>query len=138
MAHHSSHEPHDTVHYVQELHAHDSWFRHAPHEPHHQQPHGETHAWAIVGFMVGTLIAVIIICFVVYWFMFEPLMRTESELVKEGGGYSAEFANSRTEWERQLKSYDWTDPAAGRIRIPIEVAKERIVAEYAARSQNAK
>ena len=138
MAHHTSHSPHDTVHYEQDLHEHDSWFRHSPDEPHHQQAHGETHAWAIVAFMVGTLAAVVVICFVVYWFMFEPLMRRESELVREGRAISAEFSNSRTEWERQLRSFDWTDPAAGRIRIPLEIAKQRVIAEYAAQSKKSK
>lgn len=133
--HHSGGEPHDTAHFVHELESHDTWFRHDAHAPHHQQAHGETQAWGIVWFMVGTLVAVVLVCAVVFWFIYEPLMRFEVERAKEGVAINTEYTDMRAQWEKQLSTYEWADSTAGRIRIPLDVAKERVIAEYAASSK---
>lgn len=133
--HASGGSPHDTAHFIHNLEDHDSWFRHSAEEPHHQAAHGETQAWGIVAFMAGTLGVVLVTALVVYFFMLDPLMRRQIEKVQEGREQvRGEYVSMRSTWETQLSSYEWNDPAAGKIRIPLDAAKKRIIESYAKES----
>lgn len=129
---HSTKSPQDSIHFEEALEEHDSWFRHSPDEPHHQQAHGDTNSWAIILFMIGTLGLVLVVALVTYYGAFEPLMRQEVERIAEGRPMSMEFVSSVSDGQRKLSSYEWVDPARGVVRVPLDVAKRLQLEEHLA------
>ncbi|MDX2114432.1 MAG: hypothetical protein SFZ24_02260 [Planctomycetota bacterium] len=125
------------MHYEHELHEHDSWFRHDAADPNHMAAHGETNAGAIVAFMAGTGGAVLIVALVVFYMIFEPLLRAEVVTKHEGVAVNGEYVTLRSEWNQQLSSYNWSDPARGRVSVPLAVAKELVIRESARPQQGA-
>lgn len=131
MGHHQGkNELHDSVHFEHALDEHDSWFRHSAVEPHHQEAHGGTKALAIVSFMAGTLVIVLLVASATYFGAFEPMMRAESERVQDGAVVNADFVSSRAAATQQLNSYEWVDPKKGTIRIPLDLAKKLQMEEH--------
>jgi hypothetical protein len=123
---------HDSIHYEHDLEEHDSWFRHDTTEPHHQEAHGATRAWGIIGFMVATLFLVLAVGLVTYYGAFEPLMRARLEAVGEGRPISLEHPSARSASVSRLNTYQWVDPAKGTVRIPMEVARRMQLEEHLA------
>ncbi len=113
---------HDSATFEHDLDEHDSWFRHDASEPHHQQSHGGTRAWAIVAVMAVTLGVVLMTSFVTYYGAFEPLMRAEREKA-EARPLDADFLTARSAAQSQFNSYEWADPKKGLVRVPLDVAK---------------
>ncbi len=127
---HPAHETHSAADYEHELVEHDSWFRHDTAEPQHQASHGETSA---IGILL-TLFATVVFVFgtggvVLVWFGHE--WREFAIVQEEQKTNVTDLRNARAEWERVLSSYEWADPATGRVRIPLELAKSRVIDRYA-------
>jgi len=127
---HPAHETHTAADYEHELIEHDSWFRHDASEPRHQESHGETSALGIL----LTLFATVVFVFgtggvVLVWFGNE--WREFAHVQEEVHTNVAEIRSARAEWQRRLSTYEWTDPAAGRVTIPLEAAKARVIERYA-------
>lgn len=129
----TNHDPHDSIHYEHDLDEHDSWFRHAADEPHHQSAHGATRGGVIIGFMLGTLAIVLVVSAVVYYSIYEPLVRREVEQKHElrTVHLTTQFVSMHADWQARLRAYEWADPAAGRVRIPLDAARKRVIDEYA-------
>lgn len=123
---------HTLERFEQELEEHDSWFRHTAAEPHHQEAHGSTNAVGIALFMAGTLVATVAVSLIIYYWAFEPMVRRQVELVREMRPISTEYQSTRAEWERQLGGYEWVDPAAGTVRVPLDLARRLRLQEHLA------
>jgi hypothetical protein len=131
MAHDHTH-PHTVEELEETLHAHDDWFRHDAAAPHHQQPHGETKAWGILGFMAATLVFVLVVGYASF-FLWEDWTRAQSVKVFEGQTKRSEYLSLRADWQKRLTSYEWADAAKGTVHIPIDQAKKQVAAYYAAK-----
>lgn len=123
---------HTLERFEEDLEEHDSWFRHAAADPHHQEAHGSTNAVGIALFMAGTLAATLAVCLMVYYWAFEPMVRKQVERVREMRPISTEYQSARAEWERQLGSFEWVDPASGTVRVPIDLARRLRLREHLA------
>lgn len=136
--HHSSpaglHETHTVVDFEHALVSHDSWFRHDSNEPTHQSAHGETKAWGIVAFMAGTLVFVVVVSYLAY-FYYEGLTRDRLVSFQEAQTPSAEQISMRAEWSARLSKYEWADAQTGTVRIPLDAAKKRVIQLYASTPQ---
>jgi hypothetical protein len=114
--------------HLEALDHHDDWFRHDPSEQ-HQDAHGDTQALGIIAFMVGTLVVVIVVSLAAYY-LFESWGRKQLLVNNERRTKTAEYQSLRAEWTRQLGAYEWTDAAAGKVRIPLELARTRVIDLY--------
>lgn len=114
--------------HLEALDHHDDWFRHDASEQ-HQEAHGDTQALGIIAFMVGTLVVVIAVSLAAYY-LFESWGRKQLLVNNERRTKTAEYQSLRAEWTRQLGAYEWTDAAAGKVRIPLELARTRVIDLY--------
>lgn len=128
---HRTHTPEEFEH---ELVAHDEWFRHDATEPHHQQAHGSTNTWIINAFFVATVAFVAVTALVVLA-LFKWDVNRVKVVQQERTPISTEAQNLRAEWDSRLHSYQWSDPQTGRVRVPLEVAKQLVINEYKASVQ---
>lgn len=122
---------HDSITFEHDLEEHDSWFRHDASEPHHQEAHGGTNAWGIIGVMAATLFVVNLTAAVTYHGLFEPLMRAEREKA-ENRPVNAEYVTMRSAAQSQFNSYEWADASKGLVRVPLDVAKKMQMEEQRA------
>lgn len=129
MTHDHTHGvPHTPEELSESLHAHDEWFRHSPDE-HHQEAHGATNARVILAFLAGTVALVAVVGFVVFK-MFEHGLWAEQVRLQEHRTPRAEYQSLRAEWQQQLTTFAWTDREAGRVRVPLDVAKRLVMEEF--------
>ena len=120
----------------------DSWHHHEAAEGMPQHEHaGVADPVAIARWFTGILIAVVglIIVLSVYFVKYTTKMRHER--IETFGWISKEAAAARAQAEGQLgmagapPAYEWADPAAGRVQIPIDQAMNEVVAKYAAKKK---
>lgn len=133
MSHDHAH-PHTIAELEESLHAHDDWFRHDATEPHHQEAHGETKAWGIIGIMAATIVFVVIVGYASF-FLWEDWTRRQSVKVFEGQTNRTEYNSLRAEWRRQLTTYSWADAEKGLVAVPLEEAKKQVLSYYAAKQK---
>lgn len=132
MSHHNDQHGHHTkADFEAELTHHDDWFRHTPGE-HHQAAHGETNPWAVG----GTLILVVVVTFGVAFYVLNYFQRAvaHEKLVKREQRtdltWGAETAATKANWNNELNSYKVLDPKTGTVGLPLDVAMDKVVAEY--------
>lgn len=110
----------------------DSWHRHSADEGAPQVEHG-SHATptvlaiTFVGMVLG--VAAVVLILIAYFNTYVSQVKAEKE---EGVGMAGEFEAYRAESLEHLAGYGWTDAAADRVHVPIELGMEAVVAEYAA------
>lgn len=110
----------------------DEWHRHTAEEGAPQIEHG-AHATptalaiTFVGMVLG--VAAVVLILIVYFNSYVSQVKAEKE---EGVGMSEDFEAYRADSIAHLAGYGWTDPAAGRVHVPIELGMEQVIAEYAA------
>jgi len=126
---HEHHTPHTVEELEESLQAHDEWFRHDASEPHHQEAHGQTNTTLILGFLGGTVVFVAVVGFIVYQY-FLLLAREQQESLQERRTNTAEVRSMEAAWGETLSSYGWVDAQAGVVRVPLEVARERVIERY--------
>jgi hypothetical protein len=126
--------PHTTEELEQALHEHDDWFRHTPDEPHHQEAHGDFNPYLIMAFLAVTALGVFGTAAVtVGWFAREINDKVVSTDRERESAYTAEYTATRAQWDRDLTgSPEWINEQENTIRIPIELAMEKVVEQYAA------
>lgn len=124
----TNHAPHTHEELSESLHAHDEWFRHSP-EEHHQEAHGSTNARIILAFLAATVLFVFGTGFIVFKH-YEHRLWAEQVRLQELRTPRAEYLGLRAEWQQQLNSFAWTNQEAGRVRVPLEVAKRLVMEEY--------
>lgn len=128
---HDTHLGHQTKHdYEHDLVEHDSWFRHDATEPYHQEAHGQTKPLVIVVFLGVTVVFVAVVAFMCIQFFNSFVRDQQTAKIERNEAYYANTRRIKAEWEAQLTGYGWVDAQAGQIRVPIEVAKQQIIAEY--------
>lgn len=132
MAHagQNHHEHHDTKEYETLLDTHDQWFRHDPTEPHHQEAHGSTSATKILAYLAAVIAFVGAVSLAIYHATLVEVNALE-ERSQEGRTPRAEYDSLRAAWDAQLRGFEWADPKAGTVRVPLDVAQQLVVAEYA-------
>jgi len=137
MTHDPTHAvPHTPEELTESLHAHDEWFRHSP-EEHHQEAHGATNAGIILAFLAGTVVFVGVVGFAVFKH-YEHLLWAEQVRLQEHRTPRAEYQSLRAEWQQQLTTFAWTNKEAGRVRVPLDVAKRLVMDEYRTQRATAK
>jgi hypothetical protein len=105
----------------------DPWHEHSGEEP-PQDAHGETSPGVIaIGGIVSFFIVVACVLFVTMYFDRVLLWKYE-EVVEVDLGEG--FRNQQEAWMGNLNGYGWEDPQNNTIRIPIDLAIDRVAAEY--------
>jgi len=137
MSHgHDTHHGHDTkAAYESQLVEHDSWFRHDATAPHHQDAHGQTKPLVIIAFLFGTLVFVIFVGLLAMKFLESETRGLKTQVQERNSGYVKEYREASAGWNARLKGYEWIDANAGRVSMPIEQAKQRVIAEYAKKNK---
>lgn len=130
MSHTPHHEPTTSLEYHETLHEHDEWFRHAADEPAHQQAHGRTSAGIIIAFLMGTVVFVGVTGLLVFEFFLEA---TAAQVVvsQEGQTPIAQLLAARADWDRQHSQLSLIEGAPGRAHIPLNLAYELVIKDYA-------
>ncbi|MBL0926910.1 MAG: hypothetical protein IBJ11_04555 [Phycisphaerales bacterium] len=134
MAHQHDHHHHTTADLEHDLHEHDEWFRHDPNEPHHQETHGKLSPLGISLFLLVTVLFVAATAGVLVQYLNRTLLdeRYEQEQVRGEKMLFREKAESFAGWEKSLHGRpEWVDPKAGTIRIPVELARQKVLGYYA-------
>lgn len=130
-------EAHDTrADYEQMLEEHDSWFRHSPDEPDHQEMHGKTNPYVIMAFLGATVLGVALTAALVYHSMFLPATRNLQEALLEertDATWLAAVNEQKAAWEQELSTPAWIDKEAGTVRLPLDVAMNEVVKRYSER-----
>ncbi len=123
----------DSTHQTPILHEQpDAWHQHTADEGAPQVEHG-SHATptalaiTFVGMVLG--VAAVILILIVYFNSYVSQVKAEKE---EGVSSAAEFETYRAESLAHLEGYGWTDPAAGRVHVPIDMGMQQVIDEYAA------
>lgn len=128
--HDTDHGHHTVRDYERDLVEHDSWFRHDATEPHHQEAHGQTKPLVIVVFLAVTVVLVAVVSLLCLQYFNAFVRRELTAKVERNDAFYADARRVKAEWEAQLTTFGWTDPQAGVVRVPVEIAKRQIVAEY--------
>jgi|GEM_PF-1242082 len=106
----------------------DEWHAHtgeaAPEESHGSVAPAAIFAVGLVGFLV------VVACVLVISQYF--IMQSQKQIaMKQEVDISSSYRSTRASWEEQLSGYGWADPAAGKVRIPIDVAITKVATRYA-------
>lgn len=127
-----SHHDHTTAHFTpaHEEHA-DEWHHHSTEEGEPQEEHGGYAQPALLAkslglIVVGTL-ALMAVTALYFNSTFNQLHRerTDVDLGKAARDY-------RDTTSKALKDgYTWADPIEGHLRVPIEAARQKVIAQYA-------
>ena len=112
---------------------HDDWFKHDASEPQHQEMHGKINPLGIMLTLLATLVVVAVTMIVVLKFFFDPAIyqnkaeRLEARTAQIAAPAQEKLAN----WESDLGSAGWVDSNTGVVRLPLEVARQKVMQEYA-------
>ena len=115
----------------------DEWHQHSPEEGAPQIEHGAhaTPTVLAITFVAMVLgVAAVVLILVVYFNSYVSRVKAEKQ---EGVGLSEAFETYRADSIAHLEGYGWTDPASGRVHVPIEMGMEQVIAEYAALREGA-
>lgn len=131
---------HDTpADFEQELHAHDEWFRHTPDEPAHQEMHGQLNPYAIMAFLLVTIVVVFATAGLVHHTMTLRMtnhLKMVRQEAKTDTTLAAAYREAHATWERELTTSGWVDRSNGVVRLPVEVAAEKVRREYRSGMRN--
>lgn len=125
----SKHDTHTATEFEQELVHHDDWFRHSARSRHHQEAHGQTSARTILIFLAATVLLVLFIGGTVY-----NMVKVQSAelraVLQEAATPNQVYLKAMDQWNRDLSTYGWIDPAAGTVHIPLDDAINRVINDY--------
>lgn len=109
-------------------HTDDSWHAHSGEAP-PQHSHGAVTPALIMGVgLIGFLLVVVCVVVITQYFTMESQReRSSKQEVSIGGEYRSLAAT----WEQSLSEFGWANAEAGTVRIPIEVAVDKVAREYA-------
>ncbi len=125
------HAPHDENELQHALDDHDSWFRHDPNEPHHQQSHGDFNPAIVMGFLGATIVAVLGVAIIVFPWFTRAINNLSVETRERNVGLLQEQISSFAQWESQLQGEPrWLDEKTNTVAIPIDLAIDQVVQRY--------
>lgn len=113
-------------------HGQDDWFKHDASEPSPQEMHGKINPYGIMIALGATLVAVAVTIIVVLKLLFDPaIYQNKDERLEARTDIIAGPANEALAgWQNELHSAAWINPQEGVVRIPVEVAKAKVIEEY--------
>lgn len=114
----------------------DQWHAHTA-EEHPQQAHAEKVNSPLVvvigiGLFTGVVACVVVLIGYYNWYVGKALNQAEID-----GRIEADFRAQRATAESELGQFGWADATAGVVRVPLEMAKEKMLAEYGAKGEAA-
>jgi Ca2+/H+ antiporter len=137
MSHHNDQHGHHTkADFEAELTHHDDWFRHSPGEQ-HQPSHGETNSWAIS----ITLVILCVVTFAIAFYVLNYFQRAvaHEKLIKREQRTDLTWGNDvrqiKGNWNAELEQYRVLDAKAGTVGLPLDVAADRVVSQYAGKAK---
>jgi len=123
------HLHHTKAEFVEELSHHDEWFRHSAAEQTHQEAHGSTRTHAILASLFFTLVLVVVVGVVVFHY-FQSQARILQTTLQEAATPRDAYVAATQNWNNQLSTYGWVEEKDGPVRLPLDVAIERVVDVY--------
>ena len=129
------HEPHTEAELKQELHDHDEWFRHSPDEPEHMEAHGAINSVYIIGYMVLTIVAVVVVAGLIMQYVYHTVREQRDTRIEtvvprsKVAGESEIGADAVARWNEELNEWAWVEEGST-AQIPIDVAIQQIVEQY--------
>jgi hypothetical protein len=115
---------------VEEAHA-DAWHHHESAEGLPQVEHGaETNMVSLTAWAVALVVAVVG-AIAVIWIYFNSYS-TQEKARKQEVFMSAEAMQYKARvTDQEFKSYGWSDASTNSIRVPLNVAKDKVISKYA-------
>jgi len=115
----------------------DQWHRHGAEEGHAQKEHAAKANPALLGVVLGVVVAAtlgLVVLVVLYFGRATTDLRRErietTALSAEANSYRAQ---AKANLDRPIDEDSWVDREAGTVRVPIEMAMDRVVERYAQR-----
>mgnify|MGYP007011824688 CR=1 FL=1 len=125
------HIPHDEQELKQALEEHDSWFRHDPDEPHHQDSHGDFNPAIVMGFLGATIVGTLGVAIILFPWFTRSIQNLALEQREQNPGILQEQIGRVAEWDAALRGEPrWLDEQANIIAIPIDIAMDQVVQWY--------
>jgi hypothetical protein len=111
----------------------ESWHRHTPEEGLPQQEHaGKVNTTILLGVFVAIVVFVAGAILFTYLYFSRYMVTLRREKI-ETMAMAEEFNAYRARATAELEEYGWVDPQAGVVRLPLDVAKARVLAAYGAK-----
>jgi hypothetical protein len=118
----------------------DSWHHHEAAEGMPQAEHaGVADPMAIARWFTIILVAVVALIVIISVYFVKYTTRMRHERIETFGWISKDAVAAKKHAEGVLGeaggpiTYEWADPASGLVRIPIDAAMKKVVAEYSTR-----
>lgn len=109
---------------------HDDWF-HSEHDADQMAAHGDFNATAIIGFLFGVIVLTAAVVVVVLQYYRVETQSLKYELQERNTQNVAEYNESVSRWNADLYGApEWIDPAANRVRIPLDIADDQVIGHY--------
>ncbi len=114
-------------------HVHDNWFKHDASEPKPQEMHGKINPMNIMLVLLGTLVTVGVTIIVVLKMFFDPAVYEfkAERLEARTDAIAAPAQEALANWQSEMLTAGWVDQGSGVVRLPLDVAKEKVIEEYA-------
>jgi hypothetical protein len=112
---------------------HDDWFKHDASEPAHQEMHGRLNPYAIMLSLAGTLVLVAVTIVLTLKLVFTPAI-TENKSVRLEAGtdmLAGEVREAVAGWNNEMSRAAWIDAENGVVRLPMDIAMDKVIREYA-------
>lgn len=112
---------------------HDDWFKHDASEPAHQEMHGKINPFGIMLALLATLVAVGVTIVLVLKLAFDPaIYENKAERLEARTSEIAAPSNEKlANWDNRLSTPGWVNSDEGIVRLPLEIAQQKVIQEYA-------
>jgi len=105
----------------------DQWHRHLGEEaPSHA--HGSTATWQI--FFVGLIGFGIVVASVLSISVYFTMGSQKEIAAKQEVSMNTDYKNAQAEWSKSLEGFGWANGPKGLVRVPLSIAKDKVVKEY--------
>ena len=108
----------------------DQWHRHSPAEPKPQHEHAAHVNTAMLSVLFVVIVVFVVATVAVTIVYFNRYIVEQRQARIETTALAQGFWKYRDESRAALAAYSWTDAKAGKVAIPIETAKQKVIATY--------
>jgi len=115
---------------------HDDWFQHSPDGAAQAESQGDLNSGLIIVFLVIVAIGVLVIAILIaqYFKMRVADISEDRQEHRADTTTALVVFEAKATWEKKLQSdASWIDRDKGTVSIPLDIAMQRVVEEYAAR-----
>lgn len=114
-------------------HAHDDWHEHTAAEGMPQEEHGSQASAKAMGLTLVAMVVGVVLTILILVAYFKSYVGNHKAKVQEGTvGIMTPAFEGKLAAKEKLSSYAWIDRDARTVRVPVDAAMQRVLAEYEA------